>query len=277
MTVQIESTVYDIKEFPRVYSMVEGSLYSRMSSGWNNEKIIQDILWLTKTTSKQRMASLCALLIAKSKQFESEKFMYLWMAFNGMYGYLSQLKEKGKWCEWQEIVVFQEFNGWGRKSFSDKVKIKLYQETKAILNEYDSHITRAFFNTDEGIALDCKIRQMFFGATNEKSDLSAYGFLMTQFAYWLRCELFHANRPTMFFALETDKDLKYLRQINSLMEEYLDENLYKWFDKNYRDSYLKVKVQEIEKTKNKQKWMCMSCGKTGIGSNVCPDCGAKRP
>ena len=253
LLVQIDETFYQIEEIPKIYSLIEGELNLKMHVGWRNEKVIQDILWFTKSTSRQRMASLYALLTAKSKRFEIEKFMYLWIAFNGMYGYLSQLKEKGKWYEWQELIFFQKFNGWGKRSFEDnKIKFKLYHETKALLKCYASDITKKFFNTENGVELDYKIQQMFFSVTNEVSDLSAYGFLITQFAYWLRCELFHANRPTMFFLFDEDMDLKYLRQINSLLEEYLDENLYKWFDKEYRENYLKINAQKIERPVKKR-------------------------
>ena len=58
-----------------------------MPSNFIEQKTVEGILSKTKTTYDSRIASLYALICSKSKHYEAERFIYLWMAFNGMYGY----------------------------------------------------------------------------------------------------------------------------------------------------------------------------------------------
>ena len=253
IVVRLDNEIYKIEKFPKFYCLVEKSLYSKMHCGWAEQKIIEDVLWFTASAERERMASLYALLVAKSKKYESEKFLYLWMAFNGMYGYFSKLVERANWQEWQQLVMFQDFNGWGRKTFNNEQKKRLFLKTKTLLTHYENNLNKNFFQSVDGIILDRDVQNLLKSETKEEINLSTYGFLLTQFAYWMRCNLFHANRPTMFFVFDEDKDLKHIRQINSLLEEYIDETLYKWFDKDYRDNYLKLKSQEVTRPKKQKK------------------------
>ena len=255
MTIQIGEVIYDIEDFPRVYSMVEGALRPKMDRAWNSEKIIQDILWFTKSTSKQRMASLYALLIAKSKRFESEKFMYLWMAFNGMYGYYSNLIKKQqnlkKIIEKDELRYFQLLYGWGNAVIDKKDKLKVCSQVKSMIVRLNANLTWGFFKSEEGHRFSEQIMSIL-REYNIAGEITGYGFLMTQFAYWFRCNYFHADNPIKLFVIQDDADLNCLIKINNLLEEFLDANLHKWFDKDYRDNYLKVKAKQIEIT-NKEK------------------------
>ena len=57
-------------------------------------------------------------------------------------------------------------------------------------------------------------------------DVTPYGFLLTDYPYYLRCTLFHAERPIELFSFESDWELKSLRIVNFLLEEFLDQNLH---------------------------------------------------
>ena len=53
--------------------------------------------------------------------------------------------------------------------------------------------------------------------------------LLTDFSYYLRCKLFHANRPVELFSFSDDLEIKVLRIVNGLLEEFLDANLIRIF------------------------------------------------
>lgn len=256
MMIQIGEIVHEIEDIPQVHSMVQSELQTKMDIGWNKEKIIQDILWFTKSTSKQRMASLYALLIAKSRKFANEKFLYFWMAFNGMYGYYSNLIKRqhpnlNRILESDELKYFQLLQEWGDAVLVKKDKLKICSQVKALIVKLNSNLNREFFESEEGFKFSNQIMSIL-SENDVTGEITGYGFLITQFAYWFRCNFFHANNPVKLFVFQGDDDLNCIEKINNLLEEFLDDNLYKWFDKDYRDNYLKVKAQQLEIT-NKAK------------------------
>lgn len=54
---------------------------------------------------------------------------------------------------------------------------------------------------------------------------SLYGYLMTEFAYHLRCEYFHAAQPILLYSNLSNPWLRGLQLSNILIEHYLDNNL----------------------------------------------------
>lgn len=73
-----------------IFSMVERDLHNPIISKWNREEI-DGFLKLTKSSDDSRLAALNAFIISKSKFFETERFIYLWTAFNGMYNYYAKI------------------------------------------------------------------------------------------------------------------------------------------------------------------------------------------
>ena len=46
--VQVENNLYQVADFPKVFSIVDGKLNTKMRQEWKNRKIIDSLLWLKK-------------------------------------------------------------------------------------------------------------------------------------------------------------------------------------------------------------------------------------
>ena len=100
--------VIDVKDTPLVYSLVNGSLLRQMDSSFQNKAVLDGIIGFTKSKQDHRMASLFALLCSKSKIYEAERFIYLWMAFNGLYSFFGE-----KAADIRNLKSLQEAQGIG--------------------------------------------------------------------------------------------------------------------------------------------------------------------
>lgn len=81
-------------------------------------------------------------------------------------------------------------------------------------------------------------------------DLTAKGFVMMELGYQLRCQLFHANKPLPLFSFADERELVFLKIVSDLLEEYLDQELYRLFDPKYVTERI---LPVIEKTAVKKK------------------------
>lgn len=55
--------------------------------------------------------------------------------------------------------------------------------------------------------------------------ISLYGYLMAEFAYTIRCNYFHANKPILLYTKLSDVDFRSFQMCNVLLEHYLDHNI----------------------------------------------------
>lgn len=121
--------------------MVDKKLYHEIEQVWSDEEI-KGFLNLTKSSNDTRLAALNAFIISKSKIFETEQFIYLWTAFNGMYNYLSSeiLGKKKDIREKDQILLIQKFYGLGNELARDTKGFKIEREL--------ANIVRHLFITD---------------------------------------------------------------------------------------------------------------------------------
>lgn len=59
------------------------------------------------------------------------------------------------------------------------------------------------------------------------SSSSLYGYLMTELAYQIRCEYFHAAKPILLHTTKSNPEYRALELANALLEHYLDEYIIK--------------------------------------------------
>lgn len=224
-------------------------LISEIPSCWNNVSIISNILKQTQSKADSRMAALYAYICGKDKIFETERFLYFWMAFNGLYGYLSKCislsinQQINK--EYRQIKYMQQFLGVGDETISDKQeKSKIANEVIAVLKR-NKQITSAELKNNDNKTQQI-IKSLLVRQNGDPYNLTAYGYLLTQLTYYFRCNLFHAGKPMALIAFENDNQLAILKILNSLLEEYLDENLSKWFDNNFLENDLKCFIESCQ-------------------------------
>ena len=243
ITVQIddetESLNINEEATPRIYSLISSSLESPVNKKFLNDSCAKEILRQTKSSYDSRTAALFALLCAKSKRYETERFMYLWMSFNGLYGYYSSIvgREHGgikisKECK--QIRYFQSLFSLGNETISDDTdKTRIANEVMAIIKQTPTKITKNFLESEDGKVVLENIAKVLSKKDGSPYNMSPYGYLLTQLPYYLRCNIFHGSKPIKLFCLEDDLELLCLHTVNTLLEDFLDEQLCKWFDSDY--------------------------------------------
>ena len=237
ITVQIddESETIAIEQYPesRVYSLIEGTLKVPLSRVWQEKSIVDRILPVTKPTADTLVPALFAYLCSKSKQYEAEKLLYQWMAFNGMYLYLLKSCGCGKNDDTSGIKKMQAVLGMGRGTICPDDRVKIAHEVAAILREYPWSIRHA--DLEDHTELAKRITAVLRKKENKKPyhEISAYCYMLTQFPYYYRCKMVHANGALPLFNFGSDHELHCIKIANSLLEEFLDEYLPRWFNKDY--------------------------------------------
>lgn len=186
-------------------------------------------------------SSLNALIIAKNKKYEIEKFQHLWIAMNGMYGYFHKIIKSiaesvnmqrinntpiKNYPEYMQISDFCTLNGW----FDDDARNVNWQQSKRIDKTIEKKEAPMIKKRIYPILLN-KIREMgrfdiglldiegveetlknelYTEKTTNGTRLgyraifpiSVCGYLTIRLPYQYRCEYFHANEPIPIFNFE---------------------------------------------------------------------------
>lgn len=256
MTVQIDDDIDTITKdnsdsSTLVYSMVADKLIHPIDTKWTDVEI-SELLSQTKSKYDSRMSALFAFICSKSKHYEAERFMYLWMSFNGLYNYFSSIvstthnnQKIRKECN--QLRYFQLLFGWGNETLKeDKEKHRLADGVTALVKRMSMPVTLATFS-DVNSPLTAGIDKLLeIPATSNKYNLTSQGYFLTQYAYYHRCKLFHADKPVALFCFADEEDIVCLRAINNVMEEFIDQNLHMWFSKSYVDENLYPKAAKME-------------------------------
>lgn len=258
MTVQIDdesAVVVDTRQghTPPIFSMVDKELDNQIIEKWSTEEI-EGFLGLTKSSDDSRLAALNAFIISKSKVFETERFIYLWTAFNGMYNYIaSKILEKQKVGDRDKILYILKLCGLGNelikdtksykieKEFADKIKSLIYHQ-----NTMKESISKNSLESGNHLFLNDFIKKNLNNKnTNKPYDITPYGYLLTQFSYYFRCNIIHGDKPYALFSFADESEIKCLKCINELLDEFIENNLHGWFNKTTIEK-LREKARKIK-------------------------------
>ena len=256
-----EKVIFDFKEnssinFP-IFSLINGSLLKghEFPESWGNSKKIDDVILSRRLSYFNSLDSaLFALIYAKSKEYETERLVYLWMAMNGMYNHFAKMIDKFRFQKYltkkgkstlsgdkSQIEVFLQFYNLGKNIPSQQQRAFVAWEVIAILRHYRGNITKKMllpdiksnkYNNRLAIAIHSRLKNLT-DKENNPIDITPYGFLLFVLPYYYRCNVFHANKPVYFFAYEDETNIHCLHIINNLMEEFLNEHLIEWFEDDF--------------------------------------------
>lgn len=259
------SGIYKEERF--VYSLVEDKFLHKLPKNWQDDKdFIDNLIDSYKKEEYQCIiSSLSALILSKTKKYESERFVWLWTAVNGMYNFFWNLiKECGKTHDNQEtsqICAFAKLNDL-KTGFTDrKNKPKICEDVIKVIydnwnDDADNNVTQESLQgvhknlaeqIESKLYTRCEIKRnkAVIMENDTPYDLDAYTYLFLDMAYNYRCNLFHANKPVKLFSFEEEAEIKMLKVLNSIMEDYIERNLAKWFDDVYVNEKLKSKAVQI--------------------------------
>lgn len=260
-----------------IYSLVDGSLYRKIPAKWNNDQFIQSLLNQTKSGYDTLTSALFAVILSKSKMYETERFNYMWLAFNGMYNYFWGMvreyvdgKIEGGDSEMNQLQAFMRANnlptGFTDRKSADiiarEVKSLINREWngKAVTEKSIRHVHYNFIKKvekklyqrfdDNGKSIksgSVKDYQYYTEKNRQHTVISPYSYLFILLPYHVRCDMLHANEPLKLFSYEEEADIKLYRFSADILESYIDENLPKWFDGNYTENTLKKMAEQSAK------------------------------
>ena len=234
---------------PPIYSMISNELVHSVPDSFLTKSLVDKLLNMPKSQYDKRIASLFSFLCSKSKEFESERFIYLWTTFNGMYSWVSDYIAKSNNVvkyrrENKQLQGFLQYLEVGKDTIDEDNRSRLAHNVITILNEVDVNTAdSAFFKSGE---IDSRIQNLLRNSKGEAYNLTAYGYMLTQLSYYYRCKIVHGSKPIFLFAYADDRDLHGLQIINNLLEEFITEHLPLFFDDKYVNNVLVPKTQKIE-------------------------------
>lgn len=258
--------MYRNTEFP-ICSIIENQLICSFSERWKNVAVTDYILNykerykkptdavnpdLIKKESPRLMAALVALITAKSKKFEYERFQFLWMSMNGLYGYVSHLYEpsgkkerigeKKRLSEVDEMSILWQCLDWNNEGN----KWCILNRDKPIIA---SKVIKILGAIDCNLSIDDLKKVLFEGAVAEKIEsqihtypkerydseqynISSRQYIIFFLPYYIRCKYFHADTPFPLLAKKNDAVIHTLRIVNKILESFLQEQLPLWMERN---------------------------------------------
>lgn len=269
---------------PLVYSMVD-NMITTMSDGWKSEEVLKGIVSAPKTKQGRLFASLYALIIAKSKMYATERFMYLWMAMNGLYGEISDIiihpdsdirnnsleadKNTVAWLnrEYGQIKFMALLQGWQYDLSSlshprnEKERNHIRLDAEILCEKIKTDSLHTFYTAVKTNDIDNKYITELQGiikndSQDDKIVIHPYAFMTLWLPYQIRCKYFHGEFPVSLLSFENEHPLPAITVVNTFLESFLDNELPKWFDENIVDNELKPKVWQYARAckcnKNKQ-------------------------
>ncbi len=198
-----------------------GTLIGKIPETLNNEGNLKKVVSNYKTKQAGREAAINAYLFSKTKLYPPEKFIYLWMTLSGMYNCMFK---KDKESERATINKLLQYYNLGNEISTSKVRGKIAVKIRRLLDQSGNadSILAQLKNPNDNIL---KNKMVTIFEENKLNDIQPYGYIITDYAYYYRCNIYHANKPLPLSLCRDDADYKSITVINKLLEEFLDDKL----------------------------------------------------
>ncbi len=215
---------------------------SKIPESLASQSVIEPIL-ANYSASNTKLSSINNFILAINSEYSVERFMHLWMAFNGLYEYLSSTIKTQ--CSIKRRTGENDaLNWWGicnnletlqifKTNISKKIHQKNSNEIKAILCSFlkknsistISQLEQSYIN----IQLIEKLKKLY-----KLTDLkSCFGFLLLKCAYFTRCDVFHGSKKLMLFSDLKNGRYVFIDFLSNLLIDYLSQVYQFIFDEEY--------------------------------------------
>lgn len=226
-----------------IYSLIPDSLNRNMPNVWDSKEVVEQILTYSVSIYDSKIASLFALICAKSKDKETERFMYLWMSINGMYNFISKCVGNQTWKEQEKISMMLKMYDIAESALTRKDRQHIAKHIVPIVSEnWDGGaITQKSLSDSDSHkkianAINALLKESL---PNGSEEIDPYACLLIELPYYLRCSYFHASKPVLLYAFKDEQILKCLCALNETMEAFLDKELYKYFSEEYSETEIR--------------------------------------
>lgn len=265
------------KNMAQVFSLVNGDLNTPFSDEWKKQDFIETILNQKKDEYDSRMSALFAVICAKNKIYEIERFVNFWISFNGMYGFFSCLRVPRTNQEAEQLKRFIIHLREGHYKLSRNLSNGIANRVTNLLENYpvdeiDYNWLNNDLNQQFNIELLTIVREEITNKIeqleNERASLTdqgkinntnkrirelneflnydntAYAYLLVEYAYYFRCKYIHASEVLPLLSYGNEHEIKCIALVNRLLEDYISNNLYRWFSNDYIENVLKPLANE---------------------------------
>lgn len=242
------------KSHPLVYSMLSGYLGIE-GIGLDDPTLLRQIANKPKSKNDRSDAALTAFLIAKTRTYRIERFIYLWMSVNAIYALaMEQAKEFMKTSTGKELKRFTEKDGLRllaaiyNMSYPDicrenEKRIQAHAFSLAKRKDLDE----CLFILNQTISGNRKITENIERYEVRPGEYEEYDWLalmLLWLPYRLRCHYFHSENTVPVFCYEDEKLLQGLAFVNALLEGFLSKELATWVTREKRDALLVKRTQD---------------------------------
>ncbi len=252
VTIDGEPQIYEqgYPGFPFLYSMLTAKRLD-LPESWHDREFLTTALTATKSKSDSdpRFVCLFSFLAGTGKAYESEKFVCYWTAVNALYNHIFACANpfhaaRGK-VRFDDtafnkqvlagdavgLSILLRLFGAG-KGVSSKQERTDHRSQYGAVKSHLRHIPREEFPalyrdasahrsdpawTPEG-TLGEHLRECC-----DRTKSSCWGFLLFDYAYYIRCNYLHGEKAPILFTAATDPELAAFRCLNVFLGEFLKE------------------------------------------------------
>lgn len=260
-----EAAVYDkeTSQFPFLFSMLTSSEL-KLPDSWRDDAFLTEVLTRPKSAADDdaRFACLFSFLAGAGKRYEIEKFTCYWTAMNAHYNYLyscyrAERARRGKNADRSSdsacIGALMRVLGCGEKLSNQRERNEIYKglygAMKVCLQNYSMEELEQLyielyevrrspgFVPDRGTVMREDLRTQLEKCLSRdgtcKPTLSAWGFLLLDYAYHMRCKYFHGNKATILFTGFNDREIAAFRCLNVFLGNYLRQAIPEMFREDW--------------------------------------------
>ena len=231
-----ETFTFDEKR-PPVYSLIKGKLRP-VSPAWKVRALSEKVVRLAQKENDRRIAALSSYLLGKSAEYETERFRCMWTALNGLYEFYNRdiLKTPGG-GESEHIDRFLRLYSGDCEMLSKNEREKCRKPLSVLIYRTPDFKTAI---RDPSSELCAQVRKALINAVGKNYQIDPCLFYLFQQSYTLRCAYFHGEYPVKLLSFPEESELLLLRACGDLLEEFLDFNLYRWFDDAFIENDVKA-------------------------------------
>lgn len=254
-----------ILDTPRVYNLIPSDVQVDLSPIRETAFVSEYLMKRVKSKYESGIAALFSYIYAKSKRCEEDKFTYFWRSFNGIYTSIAKESVQDGTLHKSQVKKENEvLKNWLKNRETQTFMVSsLFNKVYAVDGDYTvaEKKIKHFFYTIRDKAAKAKwtkedVRQTLLAPGNKNKNLakllgleeyihpvdsdmmlielegkayasksSLYGYLMTELAYQIRCDYFHAAKPILLHTTLSNPEFRGLQLANALLEAYLDKNI----------------------------------------------------
>ncbi len=262
----------NVSNFPFMYSMLNGSNII-VPEKWKFT-IVDYLIHSTKsgTDYDHINCAIQALLLGKSREFETDRLLNYWTSMNAVYNQLTRLYQE-EYCmkigqsmdDLPSSKRAYKFDNVGmgaliatldpgvilpKKYDSDDNYKAAFRKLNGLFNDtildtLDELYNESLTNFENDYDSESKYAELYELARN--INLPLFFVLLLIYPYYLRCNYFHGSKVQPLVLAYNDVEFRDFRVCNYFLERFLDENIpdmlsQDWFTEekyNYIENYLK--------------------------------------